>query len=246
MPKGLIDNQNQKATTVRYGNQEIEVSSNFERKTPLSYNGQRKGQLDEMIGAQKQKFVGANSTAFYFQQFINWSPVGSLTTGNQVVLYAQYKGWDDSKPKDDKNFWSGSATFSVTSAAGDAATLSLVSSTGVDLSQLTDVTAPNFKGVVASGGAAPLLIKGSFTPATTTDLASFQLALSEDATIGAKARLKVGDNVNYQVGWRVFNSTTNATAFTSVDSDLQAWTLIDSATSLSAALSVAAVLFISF
>jgi hypothetical protein len=54
--------------------------------------------------------------------------------------------------------------------------------------------------------------------------------------------MKLGDKVNYKVGWRLFNSTTNETAYTSVDSDLQAWTLVDGATALSATLSLAAVI----
>jgi anti-sigma-K factor RskA len=84
-------------------------------------------------------------------------------------------------------------------------------------------------------------MQGSFTPANSTDWPSFQLALSENTTIGAKSRVKLGDKINYRVGWRLFNSTTNATAYTSVDSDLQLWTLVDSATALSATLSLAAV-----
>ena len=93
-----------------------------------------------------------------------------------------------------------------------------------------------------SNWTAPLLMQGSFTPANSTDWPSFQLALSENMTIGAKSRMKLGDKVNYKVGWRLFNSTSNETAFSSVDSDLQAWTLVDGATALSATLSLAAVI----
>ena len=57
--------------------------------------------------------------------------------GNQVVLYAMYPGWDDSKAKDGtNNIWAGSALFTVTSVAGDIVNLNYTSSTGVDLSTL--------------------------------------------------------------------------------------------------------------
>jgi hypothetical protein len=90
-----------------------------------------------MIGAQKQRSQNNNTAAFYFQHYVNWSPAGNLTTGNQVVLYAMYPGWDDSKPKDGaKNIWAGSALFTVTSVTGNLVNLSYTSSTGVDLSTL--------------------------------------------------------------------------------------------------------------
>ena len=154
-----------------------------------------------------------------------------------------YPGWDDKKPKDgEKNIWAGSALFTVTNVAGNLVDLDYISSTGVDLSTLKNVTAANVRGFVSSNWTAPLLMQGSFTPANSTDWPSFQLALSENTTIGAKSRMKLGDKVNYKVGWRLFNSTTNETAYTSVDSDLQAWTLVDGATALSATLSLAAVI----
>lgn len=91
-----------------------------------------------MIGAQKQRFQSNNTAAFYFQHYVNWSPAGNLTQGNQVVLYAMYPGWDDNKPtKDDKsNIWAGTALFTVTSVAGNIVSLDYTSSTGVDLSTL--------------------------------------------------------------------------------------------------------------
>ncbi len=90
-----------------------------------------------MIGAQKQRFEGNNTAAYYFQHYVNWSPAGNLTVGNQVVLYAMYPGWDDNKTKDDKNnIWAGSALFTVTNVAGSTVSLNYTSSTGVDLSTL--------------------------------------------------------------------------------------------------------------
>lgn len=154
-----------------------------------------------------------------------------------------YPGWDDYKPKDAaNNTWTGSALFTVTNVAANVVTLNYTSSTGVDLSTLQNVTAVDVRGFVNSNWVAPLLMQGSFTPATSTDFPSFQLALSENTIIGAKSRIKVGDKINYKVGWRLYNSSTNATAYTSVDSDLQAWTLVDSAIALSATLSLAAVI----
>jgi hypothetical protein len=154
-----------------------------------------------------------------------------------------YPGWDDYRPKNTtNNTWAGSALFTVTNVAANIVTLNYTSSTGVDLSTLQNVTAANVRGSVNSSWTAPLLMQGSFTPANSADYPSFQLALSENTTFGAKSRIKLGDKVNYRVGWRLFNSSTNATAYTTVDSDLQAWTLVDSATALSATLSLAAVI----
>jgi hypothetical protein len=173
-----------------------------------------------MIGAQKQRFEKNNTAAYFFQHYVNWSPAGNLTQGNQVVLYAMYPGWDDKMPKNASNIWAGSALFLVTNVAGNIVTLNYTSSTGVDLSTLKNVTATNVRGFVSSNWTAPLLMQGSFTPANSTDWPSFQLALSENTTIGAKSRVKLGDKVNYRVGWRLFNSTSNPTDYSSVDSDL--------------------------
>ena len=173
---------------------------------------------------------------------MNWSPAGNLTIGNQVVLYALYPGWDDQKSKDSSNVWAGSVTFSVTNVAGNLVTFNYTSSTGVDLATLQNVSISNFKGLTNSNWTAPLLMQSSFTPANSTDWPSFQLALSENATFGAKSRVKLGDSVKYRVGWRLFNSTTSSTPYTSTDSDIQAWTLVDGATALSASLSLAAVI----
>ena len=157
------------------------------------------------------------------------------------MLYAQYPGWDDNKPNNATNMWAGAVTFSITNVAGNLITLNYTSSTGVDLATLQNVSIPNFKGYMSSNWTAPLFMKGSFTPGNTTDWPSFQLALSENATFGAKSRVKVGDKVKYRVGWRLYNSTTSSTPYTSTDSDIQAWTLVDGATALSASLSLAAV-----
>lgn len=147
-------NNTDKGEGVR-GNLTFEIDAkHFSKNIPLAWNSTTGAQLDDLIGSQKWKPQAkgnstANSTAeFFFQHFVNWSPSGSVASGNQVVLYATYMGWDKKANSTASNVLNQQATFSLNTDG--TASIAYGTSTGVKLGTLGNVTVGNFRGDIDS------------------------------------------------------------------------------------------------
>jgi hypothetical protein len=114
-----------------------------------------------------------------------------------------------------------------------------------NLNALGNVTATNVKGnyAASSGASFSLWTSGSFTPATATNWARFNLQTYKD--FNSDPVVKVGDTVNYVSGWRWFATSAATIAATSGQSTVQTWRVVDNAVALTVS-GVAAIVALSF
>jgi len=110
---------------------------------------------------------------------------------------------------------------------------------------LGNVTASNIKGNYAASTAANtnVVLSAGWSPASPKAWARLNLAMTQ-SFLGDPV-VKVGDTVNYVVGWRWFSNAAATNAISQSQSSIQTWYVVDNAVALTLQ-SVAAIAALSF